>query len=454
MKARHFGILLALGTLCRAWKANFSDATQCQNVTVEWSGGGERLGPPFVVRMAAFGLAPLIVDIPITAWSDATQSGSYSFAMPWPEGTRFVASMDDGFGLGKGGVTGIQTVKSSSDSGCISTTVTQPKHVFDVSGSYVQCSIVNMNWTEPTTSETRIAGLVPNGMPFQLDAPVLNSRSTTWNLNIPAGTAFVLIYTGGSGSGLTSPLLLSVGGSNAQCLASGVYPSATASQIGVAEATSTTSSTSAPQSTNQSPDQDTNTGPNLGVILGVVFGVLTLLLALGIALFLYMRRRRQQALVQPPVITKEINPGTEVAQLEGAYASVAPSYHTNGAVLPFVLPSGSASQQDDLSPPRGYTSGKHTARARLSRDTANASDDSYTHGTTLTTDASTMPPGTSSVQGDSDEPMFIRHQDAGAVPLPRAREVIELPPGYHQLPRRLPQPPHSSPSEATIPHQK
>lgn len=38
-----------------------------------------------------------------------------------------------------------------------------------------------------------------------------------------------------------------------------------------------------------------------------------------------------------------------------------------------------------------------------------------------------------------DEPMVIRHEDGGAVPLQRVREIIELPPGYDQLPPPPPQ---------------
>lgn len=97
MAPRHYGILLALGTFCHAWQAQFSQATQCEDVTVKWSGtGGEKLGPPFVVRLAAFGLAPLQYEIPTSAWNDSAQAGSYRFFMPWPGNTEFVASMDDG----------------------------------------------------------------------------------------------------------------------------------------------------------------------------------------------------------------------------------------------------------------------------------------------------------------------------------------------------------------------
>jgi hypothetical protein len=164
-------------------------------------------------------------------------------------------------GSGTGGVTGIQTVLTSSNSSCVTTAITQPEHVFDLYGTYVQCSVLSMNWSEPATSSTLVTGLIPNGVAFQLDVriknpflltysyfgsvsssqpPAANSKSTTWNMNIPAGTAFVLMYVAPSGPGLTSPLLVSGGnGASDACMSSGAYPSATASQVGVAEATGT-----------------------------------------------------------------------------------------------------------------------------------------------------------------------------------------------------------------------
>lgn len=46
---------------------------------------------------------------------------------------------------------------------------------------------------------------------------------------------------------------------------------------------------------------------------------------------------------------------------------------------------------------------------------------------------------------EDENPVFIQHQDGGSVPPPRAREIIELPPGYHQLPRPPPRQPRPLP---------
>ncbi|KAL5638344.1 hypothetical protein ACGC1H_005129 [Rhizoctonia solani] len=360
--SRYFSALLVLSTLCRAWRADFSDATQCGTVAVTWSATAtESIGPPFVVRMVAFGLAPLTFNISSSSWSAASLTGSYSFTVPWPEGTQFLSVMDDGFGLGTGGISGIQTVKSSSNSTCINPSITVPSHVFDIYGSFVQCSSVSMNWTEPATSGTRIAGLVPNGVAFQLDAPLAGSRSTTWDLNIEAGTAFVLIYNDGSGNGMTSSLLQSFGGSNTKCLASGAYPSATASQTGVAQVTAT--GTPVPSRTASSiptsEPNNSNSRSNLGPILGAVFGALAFFSALGLGVCIALRKRRRKRVVpQAMELAKGDFDATNTQsnpQSDRNLSSSSP-YHPQGAhILPFVLPYNASHQQGSFPGHQSFT---------------------------------------------------------------------------------------------------
>ncbi|KAF8608359.1 hypothetical protein BDV93DRAFT_519404 [Ceratobasidium sp. AG-I] len=443
MKRRHYAIVLALGRLCHAWQAQFSQATQCEDMTVEWSAtASEQLGPPFVARLSAFGLAPLRLDVPTSAWSDATRTGSYTFPMPWPGNTSFVATMDDGFAFGTGGVTGVQTVKSSSNSSCITSAITQPKHIFDVYGTFNQCSVLSMNWTEPATSESRITGFVPNGVAFQLDRPTIGSKSTTWNLNIPSGTAFMLMYEPSSGSGLTSPLLFSVGnGSDQACMSSGAYPSATATQTGLAQATLQPSSSAALPSTTSNSEGNAHNTSNLGPILGATLGVLAFLSALGL-LFCFCRRRRRQrrAAPQSPGLAKEMNLNSNDVLLDLRPGLDHSSYHTRspeGTVLPFVLPRPSH-QEPSHATSKG--SRQRTHATVQSRETLE-SESSHMHGTGTSQSSSSAPPVPmlpTFARREDDNPVFIQHEDGGSMPLPRAREVIELPPGYHQLP---PQPP-------------
>ncbi|KAG9089487.1 hypothetical protein FS749_001297 [Ceratobasidium sp. UAMH 11750] len=423
MRPTYCVVFLTLGTLCWAWQATFGDATQCQDMTVEWAGiGGEKLRPPFVVRLAAFGLAPLIINIPTSAWSDAAQSGSYSFNIPWPADTKFVAVMDDGLGSGTGGVTGIQSVKASSNSSCVTSAITQPEHVFDVHGTYIQCSVVSMNWTEPATNATRVAGLVPNGVAFGLDLPVANSKSTTWDLNIPGGTAFVLMYMAPSGPGLTSQLLISQsnGGSNT-CLGSGTYPSATASQTGIAQSTQTSGASVSAGRSNTS---------KLGSIIGATLGTVALLCALLVLVFcLYRRKHRFARVRQSPGLDKEINLESNTSQYyrdlpEGAVA------------LPFELPSEASTRETQSSSNR---------KAPFLPRTRNAATRQTSHETLTSAESSHGAPATSSARPNlpeaEAEPVYIQHADGGAVPIqPRPREVIELPPTYDQLPRPLPRP--------------
>ncbi|CAE6450994.1 unnamed protein product [Rhizoctonia solani] len=447
MITKYLYSLLALGTLCRAWRASFSDATQCGTTTVTWSAAtAESIGPPFVVRVAPFGLAPLILDVPTSAWSDSSRAGSYSFTVPWPEGTRFVSAMDDGFGFGTGGISGIQTVKSSSDSSCINSTITQPSQIFSIRSSFAQCSVVSMNWTEPATSQTRIAGLVPSGVAFQLDPPLTGSKSTTWDLNLEAGTAFVLIYSDGSGNNMTSQLLQSLDSTTTGCLASGSYPSATAPQTGVAEATATSSTSALPTASSISESGSGNSRSNLGPILGAVFGTLALLGVLGLGVWAILRRRRRKR-----VTHQELAEGVDLDRkntrenhgLDENHQNNGPRRPGSAAILPFVLPYNGAHQ--------GASASDHSRKRApqvVSRETADTRDSFHIYGTD--TSASESVPGARS--DVDDDPMFIQHEDAGTLIPPRTREVIELPPGYDQLPRPPPPPP-PPPAPARVAHQ-
>lgn len=64
------------------------------------------------------------------------------------------------------------------------------------------------------------------------------------------------MYEPSSGPGLTSPLLFSIGnGSDRTCLATGAYPSATATQSGLAQATLQPSSSAASPSASSNPEE-------------------------------------------------------------------------------------------------------------------------------------------------------------------------------------------------------
>ncbi|KAG8722978.1 hypothetical protein FRC09_005268 [Ceratobasidium sp. 395] len=306
-----------------------------------------------------------------------------------------------------------------------------------------------MNWTQPATSTTKITGLVPNGIPFRLDAPTVNTKSTTWNLNIPGGTAFVLMYIPSSGPSLTSRLLVSQAqGGNDACLGSGAYPSATAPQTGVAEATSTTSPTSpAPSATNAAGSAT----PKLGPIIGATIGAVAFLCALFGLGFCFYRRKHSFARVRPesPGLDKEMSLGTDMSHLDNPHGNDPTQYRNlpEGAVaLPFVLPSVTSTQETPFSSNR-KTPLPSSARSPTSQSPATRQ---MSRETLTSAESSHGAPGTSSARRDQSEtteesePVFIQHADGGSVPIqPRPREVIELPPNYDQVPRPLPRPGYS-----------
>jgi len=193
----------------------------------------------------------------------------------------------------------------------------------------------------------------------------------------------------------------------------------------------------------------------LGPILGAVFGVLAFLVALGLLLCIIMRRRKRSRVLRPfsQELSKGINLDAQETQLQ--LGSPSPRSPRGGTILPFVLPYAGSSQglyllilahsqlislfsTDNSSTSR--RSDKHPPHSpHSSSNPSNASESSYG---TNTFGQPSSPPGLRSPrhvssetgQENENEPVIIRHEDGGAVPLPRVREVIELPPGYDQLP--------------------
>ncbi|KAG8690271.1 hypothetical protein FRC11_012769, partial [Ceratobasidium sp. 423] len=173
---------------------------------------------------------------------------------------------------------------------------------------------------------------------------------------------------------------------------------------------------------------------------GAVFGALALLGALGLGVCIALRRRRRRRVApRIPERAKEVNFDAENVQPIQQYGrgySTGPHHPEDAIILPFILPSNTSQQENArLNPPRKRPH-------ETSGGTVDTSDLSQVYGTGTSTNQSTL-----GFRSDpDDEPMIIRHEDAGAIIPARTREVIELPPGYDQLPRPLP--PIQAPQEA------
>ncbi|KAG8767536.1 hypothetical protein FRC16_007339, partial [Serendipita sp. 398] len=268
-----------------------TSSTQCGSFTITWSqDANQSLGPPFNISIVpvnsptapnaySAGLGPdglsvpILVEVPGSAFDATTNKGSHTIEkLPLRAGERFIVAMDDGYGLGTGGVSTIQTVATSptSDSSCFSS-ASNSDNSFTISDlTPVPCQQVSIT-TGPTK---QIRGFVPGGSAFALD--VTNSAAssvvTEWTMNIAASTSFVLVYESLDSATVRTSGLITVGTDGVlgnSCLDT-ISPHSTISAPnpestvgGIASANSSTSTSSGHKKT------------NIAAIVGGILGGLT-----------------------------------------------------------------------------------------------------------------------------------------------------------------------------------
>lgn len=130
-------------------------------------------------------------------------------------------------GLGTGGVSTIQHVsQQGSDSSCLPADGTNSRTLFGLNTTQpAQCSTLTITSAPPKA----IRGFIPGGSPFSLDVSTsqTDTVATNWDVNVPAGSSFVLVLELNNGTMATSGLLGSENsnGAGVSCLSSGALHS-------------------------------------------------------------------------------------------------------------------------------------------------------------------------------------------------------------------------------------
>ncbi|KAG8777059.1 hypothetical protein FRC16_004311, partial [Serendipita sp. 398] len=257
-----------------------SSATQCGSYTVTWSATeSQSIGPPFKLSIIpvngpqassadAGGLGPaglslpIVTTIPDTAFDAVTRSGSFKIdAFPLRSGERFIVVMDDGFGLGTGGVSSIQTVSSTAQgSGCLPDQNANSNVPFTLSTlTPTTCQALTIT-SGPVKA---IRGFIPGGKPFSLDVGTAGGTSVTteWTIDVAASTSFVLLYEGSTAGVLASSGLITVGSGSCSGNGTGSLSTTSGGSAIVASASSSnTSSRSSSSSSSSSASQSSSPG--------------------------------------------------------------------------------------------------------------------------------------------------------------------------------------------------
>ncbi|WVQ63972.1 uncharacterized protein L199_002130 [Kwoniella botswanensis] len=270
----------------------FSTSTpvQCQNFTVQWSGGQ---GPYHL------SLIPTIIVTGGHIENITIPSGSteYSFQLQQPAGLDFLVTMSDSQGFGTGGTTSVLTVGSSDDSSCVPSSLNYD-FTFAISpdSNPTSCSSMSITWLENATEPVSLFGLIPHGTAFQIPIDQ-SSTSYDWTVDIKENTQFLLFMSdsGQYQTGGSTDLYRVQSGGNDSCITSS--SPTTASGDSMTYATSATAQPSASVSGVGGSSQGGSSGSgggsstNTGAIVGGTLGGVAFLVLLALLLFFCIKRK-------------------------------------------------------------------------------------------------------------------------------------------------------------------
>ncbi|WRT68997.1 uncharacterized protein IL334_005979 [Kwoniella shivajii] len=277
-----------------AFTFSTSTPVQCQNFTIQWSGGTPPYHFSLVPTITVNGGHIMNISIP----TDLQSPYEYSFNLEQPTGLDFLATMSDSTGFGAGGTTSVLTVGSSSDSSCVPSSLSYDFTFYVTPDSNpTSCSSMAVTWLENATEPVSLFGMIPHGTAFSI--PIDQSSTTyDWTVDIRENTQFLLFMSdaGQYQTGGSTPLYRVQSG-NTNCITSS--SPTTASGDSMTYATSATASSSSASasvsgvggSSSGGSSDTTSKKTNTGAIAGGAVGGVAFLVLLSLLLFFCVKRR-------------------------------------------------------------------------------------------------------------------------------------------------------------------
>ncbi|KAH7913021.1 hypothetical protein BJ138DRAFT_1003301 [Hygrophoropsis aurantiaca] len=430
---------LGLISLAHAFSVTVSQPTQCDDLTVSWTGGQ----PPFEILLTPVYNYPMNKTVPSSSFSN--NQGSYTIPqLPFPSKTKFLLTMSDATGFGTGGTSDVLTVGDSVGNVNCNTTAVSVAFTFDLNTALQQCQPFTFsgynNAVQPVTITA--SGLIPLGDSFVVYPPVNQGASYSWKADVAAGTSILFLMSDANGGqGGSSDLLPVQLSSDATCL-TGSYPSSTASS-----APSSTSSATSPSSTSGSSTT------SIGAIAGTVIGCLVALAALVTLGLFFLRKRRstRSPFILPAKRNSRRYNSVDLDRDHHDFGTVPPinpfPYH---APSPSHIPP-SPNSQSSLQPRQNYDADPfNVPPAPLNHHSRGSSHtDSFAGygdvGSSSMSSAARRKAAMAGVTAYKTPTRFVLHTDVDDVDVePDENGVIELPPQYseHRAAPRAPQLPY------------
>ncbi|KAG2358518.1 hypothetical protein BDR07DRAFT_268032 [Suillus spraguei] len=238
---RFFTCIASCFSVARAFSVTVGAPTQCDPLTISWTGGQE----PFEILLTPNNEAYQNYSVPTSAFSN----GKGSYSIPWLSllaQTQFLLTMSDATGFGSGGTTDILTVGNQVGNTNCHAAVQPPPYTFSMNpnpsppGYLVpQCSEIKFTANSnaaPVVPPITIVQLIPGGQ-----SVVINSMEASYTLDaldVNVGTTLMYFVTDSMGVQCGASRFYTVSGSSdSSCLIK--PPTSTAGMSVTATATTT-----------------------------------------------------------------------------------------------------------------------------------------------------------------------------------------------------------------------
>ena len=223
-----FGFSLLAAALAPAADAKFasiqfSTVKQCGNFSVTFQGGKAPAALPLSLSVLPVNGTPIFIPLPFDAWNSTSQTGAAITFLPLPEGTEFLASLDDANGVGTALVSDVLVIDKSphDDVSCLAPVPTPFVPRYSVRGLLRQCESFSVGYdpAQPALDSPAVRAFVPNGPSFpvnetETEASNSTAGADTYTMDVPHDSMVVLMFQDQNGVAETTPTLPVLGDIN------------------------------------------------------------------------------------------------------------------------------------------------------------------------------------------------------------------------------------------------
>ncbi|KAG0708794.1 hypothetical protein DFH29DRAFT_341182 [Suillus ampliporus] len=433
-----FTCIISFLSAVRAFSVTVGTPTQCDNLTVSWTGGQA----PFEITLTPVFAVPRNFSVPGSAFSNG--KGSYSIPqLPFLNGTQFLLTMSDATAFGSGGTTTVLTVGDPVAKNNCNTTGPSVDFTFDTPTALQQCNGYTFEGYNGAVQPVTITALIPGGESLILNPPT--GSSYDWVADVSAGTTLIFMMVDSEGrQGGSSDVVTVLLSNNASCLSAN-SPSSTASVPSSTIAPTSSSVTAGPTST-QSTSSSSNTATIAGAAIGCVVAVAALV-TLGIFLLRKRRASRSPYVMSSSKRHSRRLPSMDLDHEVDHYGHVPPIYpfpyqtdsinHLPPPIQPGIqshLTSPSAGNLTVSDPPTPFNQTQHSRQVSNPDSFAGYGD----AGSSSMSSAGRRKAAMAGQTAYKPSTRFILHTDVEDV-VPDDNGVVELPPQYseHRQPLAL-----------------